>query len=113
MARTDRVSITISPLMMVALDHMCGRTGLSRSSQACMLMRQALARTMESKEVREKYQQSRAYRTASQWSQDEQTEHYVEQVWESNEASLAMEVLGNAAQEATGRTAADTLQAKG
>jgi len=70
MARTDRLSVTVSPHMMVAIDVLAERTGLSRSSQAMVLLRQALDRTMGSDEVRKRLDASRPMRTVREWRRD-------------------------------------------
>lgn len=69
--RTDRVTATVPTAVMVALDHLCYKTGLSRSAQAMVLLRQALDRTMGSAEVQEKIKRAEAYRTAAQWAADQ------------------------------------------
>ena len=69
--RTDRVTATVPTAVMVALDHLCYKTGLSRSAQAMVLLRQALDRTMGSAEVREKIKRAEAFRNAREWARDQ------------------------------------------
>ena len=107
MARTDRLSVTVSPHMMVAIDHLCYRTGLSRASQAMTLLRQALDRTMQSEPVREALRRQLADQGVRARMRGESTEHFVERAYRGAEP-VVREVAGNE-QEAAGPGGAEGI----
>jgi hypothetical protein len=78
MARCHRVTVKLSPAMTVALDVLAHRNGLAPSTQAMVLLRQALDRTMGSAEVRS-ILADRAYDLSGQQKADDMAvEHLVE-----------------------------------
>lgn len=81
MARQTRVQVTVSPEMSVALEVLAGRTGLSVSAQAMVLLRQALDRTIGTEVVQRRLRAQRAQRTAADWRSDTGTTHMVETVY--------------------------------
>lgn len=78
MARQDRLQVTISPEMGVALGILAERTGLQVSTQAMVLLRQALDRTIGSAECRERMRKRSAGQSAAQWRADRYADRYVE-----------------------------------
>jgi hypothetical protein len=73
-----RIGITVTREMRVALEVLAARTGLAVTTQAMVLLRQALDRTMASDAVQIRLKQERAFRTREDWLLDQQTETYVE-----------------------------------
>lgn len=64
------LNLTVSGEMMVALWHLAERNGIGPTTQAKVLLRQALARTIDSAEVQADVREYRAYRTNRQWRAD-------------------------------------------
>lgn len=79
MTRQYRVQVTVSTPMRIALELLADRTGLTPSTQAMVLLRQALARTMESEACQVRVRQHNAQRNAGTWAADTTTERAVEQ----------------------------------
>jgi hypothetical protein len=98
MARSDRLTVTVSPHMMVALDVLAERTGLSRSSQAMVLLRQALDRTMGSDEVRKRLDASRPLRTVREWRRDAAADADVHNTLAGMATEAARAAMGDGAQ---------------
>jgi len=86
MARSDRVQVTVSPAMTVALGMLAERNGLTVSAQATLTLRQALDRTMNSVECQRRLRQHAAQRNHATWAQDVVADRAVERIHE--EASL-------------------------
>lgn len=78
MARQDRLQVTISPEMGVALALLAERSGLMVSTQAMVLLRQSLDRTIGSAECQERLRVRKSSRTVNQWREDVTAEHFVE-----------------------------------
>ena len=76
----NRVQVTVSPAMRVALGMLAEKTGLPIATQATVILRQALDRTINSSEGRERLREQQAHRTARDWSDDRSTETFVENV---------------------------------
>lgn len=76
--RRDRVGVTLSPAMRIALDHLASRHGTGTAQEASILLRQALSRTIETPEVQRQLREHKAARTAAQWRDEEQVDHAVE-----------------------------------
>ena len=53
MARADRLQVTVTVEMTIALDFLAARTGHTRAAQATLMLRQALDRTIKSAAVQE------------------------------------------------------------
>lgn len=70
MARSDRVQVTVAPLTRLALEHLARRTGLTPSTQAMVLLKQALERTAQTEEVQRAYRQRVATRNHAHWLED-------------------------------------------
>ena len=73
-----RLSVTVSYPMMVAVEVLAARNGLSVSAQAALLLRQCLAGAMESAEVQRIVKRHYAQRTREDWRQDTVVEHAME-----------------------------------
>lgn len=67
------VNMTVSGEMMVALWHLAERNGIGVTTQAKVLLRQALSRTIATPEVQADSAEYKAFRTNRQW-RTEQTE---------------------------------------
>jgi hypothetical protein len=66
--------------MRVALGMLAEKTGLPIATQATVILRQALDRTINSHEGRERLREQQAHQTARDWSDDRSTETFVENV---------------------------------
>lgn len=64
MARSNRISVTVSPSMTVALELLAERSGLPLASQALAVLRAALDRTIHSAEAQDRIRALRADSTA-------------------------------------------------
>jgi hypothetical protein len=69
--RSRRVAVIVTREMTVALDVLCSKSGLTHSTQAMVLLRQSLDRTIESAAVQTRLSQERAFRTRDQWLLDQ------------------------------------------
>lgn len=81
----NRVQVTVTPEMRVALGLLARRSGLLPSTQATVTLRQALDRTIQSVECQDAIKQATAFRTSREWRDDRYDEHAV---------ALAMEQAG-------------------
>jgi len=75
--RTNRLNLTVSHEMTVALEFLAAKSGLALATQAMVSLRQALDRTIASEAVQLRIRQDAAFRTRDQWLTDTQTETYV------------------------------------
>lgn len=66
----NRVQVTVSPEMRVALGILARRSGLTPSAQAMVTLRQALDRTISSEECREAVRAVNSGRSAREWKED-------------------------------------------
>jgi len=89
MARSDRIMVTVSPAMTVALGMLAERNGLTVSAQATLTMRQALDRTMNSAECVRRLRQHTAQRNHATWEQDVTADRAVERLCEEATARAA------------------------
>lgn len=98
MARSDRIQVTVSPAMTVALGMLAERNGLTISAQATLTMRQALERTIGSAECVRRLRQHTAQRNHATWMADTMADRAVERVYEEaaarNADALTAEVEG-------------------
>jgi hypothetical protein len=74
---TTRVNLTVNHEMRVALEVLAGKSGLPVTTQAMVLLRQALDRTINSESVQLRIKEDRAFRTRDQWLLDAQTDAFV------------------------------------
>lgn len=75
--RSNRIQVTLSPEMTVALEVLAAKSGLALATQAMVTLRQALDRTIQTEHVQLRVRQDAAFRTRDQWLQDTQTETYL------------------------------------
>lgn len=97
MARSDRVQVTVSPAMTVALGMLAERNGITVSAQATLTLRQALDRTMNSAEALRRLRQHTAQRNHATWCLDQTADRAVEKMHEEAAAravETAAEVEG-------------------
>jgi len=97
MARSDRIQVTVSPAMTVALGILAERSGLTMSAQATLVLRQALDRTMNSAEAVRRLRMHTAQRNHATWAQDMVADRAVERINEEatrGAAPAAAEVEG-------------------
>lgn len=80
-ARRDRLQLTVSEPMRVALEVLVQRTGLPLSAQASMILRQALDRTIHTPEVQGRLARHRAHRTHAEWASETMTDHAIEEAY--------------------------------
>lgn len=96
MARSDRIQVTVSPAMTVALQMLADRNTLTLSAQATLTLRQALDRTMNSAECQRRLRAHTAQRNHATWVQDQVSDRAVEVLHEqaaarANETASALE----------------------
>lgn len=89
MARSDRIQVTVSPAMTVALGLLAERNGLTVSAQATLTLRQALDRTINSVEATRRLRQHTAHRSHATWAQDSVADRAVERIHEEASARAA------------------------
>lgn len=82
MARSDRIQVTVSPAMYCALGILAERQGVTLSAQATVTLRQALDRTMASKECQERLRQHVAQRNHATWVRDQVADRAVENAYQ-------------------------------
>lgn len=75
--RATRLGITVSREMTIALEMLAVKTGLSLTTQALVILRQGLDRTINSEPVQIRLKQERAFRTNEDWLADQSTETFV------------------------------------
>jgi hypothetical protein len=74
---TTRLNLTVNHEMRVALEVLAGKSGLAVTTQAMVVLRQALDRTITSEPVQLRIKQDRAFRTRDQWLSDTQADTFV------------------------------------
>lgn len=94
MHKSDRIQVTLSPAMRIALTLLAEKTGLAPSTQAMVVMRAALDRTIHSTEGQERLRQWRSRMNLSERIYDATTDRYVE-----NLAERELEKLSHAEEE--------------
>lgn len=75
--RSARLSVTVSHEMTVALEILSAKSGLGLSTQAMVILRQGLDRTIQTDAAQLRIKQDAAFRTRDQWLQDTQVETFV------------------------------------
>ena len=75
--RATRLSLTVSREMTIALEVLCAKSNLGLSTQAMVLLRQALDRTIQSDPVQLRVRQDRAFQTRDEWLSDTTTDTFV------------------------------------
>lgn len=74
----SRVSVTVSPAMTVALEILAERSNLPLATQAMVVLRAALDRTITSAEGQDRLRKRMAHRTVSEWREDAWADRVVE-----------------------------------
>jgi hypothetical protein len=77
MRRSYRLGVTVSHEMTVALEILCAKSGLAMTTQAMVILRQGLDRTIQTDACQLRIRQDAAFRTRDQWLQDTQTDTFV------------------------------------
>lgn len=72
-----RVGVTVNREMRVALEVLAAKSGLGVTTQAMVLLRQSLDRTIASDAVQIRLKQEQAFRTRDAWLSDTQTDAYI------------------------------------
>lgn len=72
-----RLGVTVSREMRVALEVLAGKSGLALTTQAMVVLRQALDKVIQSGPVQTRLGQDRAFASRDDWLMDRQTETYV------------------------------------
>lgn len=75
--RATRVNVTVSREMTIALEALAAKSGLTLTTQAMVLLRQALDRTIATEGVQIRLKQEEAFRTRDQWLDDMSTGTFV------------------------------------
>jgi hypothetical protein len=83
--RSHRYMVTVSREMTIALEVLCAKSGLAPSTQAMVILRQGLDRTIQSEPVQLRLRQEQQFRTRDQWLADQQTETFVVRALEAAE----------------------------
>lgn len=100
--RRDRLSVTVTPEMRVALEQLAERSGLLLSTQATVVLRQGLARTISTEAVQAAVRRYKAARNHAAWQADTMAETAIERaLGEVEGAGWATEVADEV--EAEGR----------
>jgi len=76
--RATRLSLTVSREMTIALEVLCAKSNLGLSTQAMVLLRQGLDRTINSDAVQLRVRQDRAFQTRDEWLADTTTDTFVQ-----------------------------------
>lgn len=72
-----RVNLTVNREMMVALEILAGKSGLPITTQAMVVLRQGLDRTITSEPAQLRLRQDQAFRTRDEWLRDQADDTYV------------------------------------
>lgn len=93
MARADRIQVTVSLPMRVALVMLARRNGVTPSTQATMLLRQALDRTIASAAGQIEIKRARGFQTVAQWREDRASDRQVEAQYGDQVARRGLEEI--------------------
>lgn len=77
----NRMMLSLTTPMRIALTVLSEKSGLPPTTQATMLLRQALHQTLNSQEVQRRVAQHNAQRNHATWVTDRVTEHAVESTY--------------------------------
>ena len=69
--------VTVSREMTIALEVLCAKSGLAPSTQAMVILRQGLDRTIQSDAVQIRLKQEEAFRTRDEWLGDQVASTFV------------------------------------
>lgn len=87
--RQNRIMVTLSPAMTVALEILSERNGMPVATQARVVLRAALDRTIHSAEGQDRLRAHNAQRTADQQQEETQVDHELERSHAEQEEALA------------------------
>ena len=76
--RATRLGLTVNREMTIALEVLCAKSNLGLATQAMVLLRQALDRTIQSDAVQLRVRQDRAFQTRDEWLADRTTDTFVQ-----------------------------------
>lgn len=85
----SRVSVTVSPAMTVALEILAERSNLPMATQAMVVLRAALDRTIASAEGQDRLRKRMAGRTVREWRDDAYADRVVESTFEREQEKAA------------------------
>lgn len=83
-----RVNLTINHEMIVALQILAAKSGLSLTTQAMVVLRQGLDRTITSEPAQLRIKQDRAFQTRDEWLRDQQADTFVSAAVKTAEGGL-------------------------
>jgi hypothetical protein len=86
--QTSRLNLTVSHQMRVALEVLAARTGLGVATQATMMLRQALDRTITTPEVQRRMASHNAQRNHAAWLEETMVDHATEKTFTDCKDSL-------------------------
>lgn len=69
--------VTVSREMTIALEVLAAKSGLAVSTQAMVILRQGLDRTIQSDAVQVRLKQEQAFRSRDEWLIDQSTETFL------------------------------------
>lgn len=75
--RANRLQVTVSREMTIALEVLAAKSGLGVATQALVVLRQGLDRTISSDPVQIRLKQEQAFRTRDEWLADMGTETFL------------------------------------
>lgn len=75
--KQERVNVTINRDMRVALEVLAAKSNLGFATQAMVMLRQALDRTIQSDAVQLRIKQEETFRTRDEWLRDQTTNTFV------------------------------------
>jgi hypothetical protein len=88
MHKSDRIQVTLSPAMRIAITLLAEKTGLAPSTQAMVTLRAALDRTIHSAEGQERLREWRGRMNLAERIYDATTDRYVENLTEREQEKL-------------------------
>jgi len=74
---TTRLGVTVSREMTIALEVLAAKSGLALTTQAMVVLRQGLDRTIASDPVQIRLRQEEAFRTRDEWLSDQSRDTFV------------------------------------
>lgn len=78
-----RIQVTMSPAMMVALDVLAEKSGLAPATQAMVLLRSSLDRTINSEEGKRRLARYQSFATNQEWLDRRRIDKLVESAYEN------------------------------
>lgn len=84
-----RVNVTVNREMRVALEVLAAKSNLPVTTQAMVLLRQSLDRTIASDPVQIRLKQEQAFRTRDEWLHDQANDTYVSKAVAAAEGTVS------------------------